>query len=133
MANQINNLQFTKQKWHSGLTEQNNLATALLTEPEILSKTLAYAFGPKKYALQYLTQGMGRMSKSHKLIGNREFRWPLMGLLTKAVPVVSLISGGSTPGINRTTFQFSLTEKLFGLCCTQSTTTYAHTLPAISA
>jgi len=115
MANQINNLQFTKQKWHSGLTEQNNLATALLTEPEILSKTLAYAFGPKKYALQYLTQGMGRMSKSHKLIGNREFRWPLMGLLTKAVPVVSLISGGSTPGINRTTFQFSLTEKLFGL------------------
>jgi hypothetical protein len=110
----INNLQFTKAKWNAGMTEQNNLATALLTMPEI-SKTLAYAFGPKKYALSYLTQGMGRMSSTHKVIGNREFRWPLMGLLTKAVAITSLVNGGSTPGINRTTFQVKLAEKLFAL------------------
>lgn len=111
----INNLQFTRQKWNSGLTEQNNLAVALLTEPEIISQTLAYAFGPKKYALNFYTQGMGRMSKSHKLVGNREFRWPLMGLLMKAIPVVAQLTGGSTPGIGRTTFQVKLNEKYFAL------------------
>ncbi len=110
----INNLQFTKQKWHSGMTEQNNLATALLTEPEI-SKTLAYAFGPKKYALSYLTQGMGRMSSTHKVLGNREFRWPLMGMLTKAVLITAQVNGGATPGLNRTTFKIKLAEKLFGV------------------
>lgn len=110
----INSLQFTKAKWNSGMTEQNNLATALLTMPEI-SKTLAYAFGPKKYALSYLTQGMGRMSTSHKVIGNREFRWPLMTLLTKAVLITGQVTGGSTPGLKRTTFKIKLAEKLFGV------------------
>lgn len=111
----INNLQFTKQRWHAGLTEQNNLAVALLTQPEIISKTLAYAFGPKKYALNFFTQGMGRMGKSQKLIGNREFRWPLMGLLTKAIPILSQTTGGSTPGIAGTTFQVKVSEKHFAI------------------
>jgi len=111
----VNNLQFIKQKWQPGMTEQNNLATALLTKPEILSSTLAYAFGPKKYALNFYTQGTGRMSKTHKIIGNREYRWPLMGLLTTAVPIMAQVTGGATPGINRTTFQVKLSQKIFGL------------------
>ena len=109
-------MQFTKQRWHSGLTEQNHLASALLTQPEIISKTLAYAFGPEKYALSFLTQGTGRMSAGQKyLSGNREFRWPLMGLLSKSIPVVAQVSGGATPGIARSAFQVKFPEKYFAL------------------
>lgn len=112
----FNQLQFTKSKWHSGMTEQNHLAQALLTQPEVLTKTIAYAFGPKKYALGYLTQGMGHMAKNVKaMIGNRQYRWPLMGMLAKAIPIIGLVSGGSTPGINRSTFIVEIAEKHFSL------------------
>jgi len=112
----FNQLQFTKSKWHSGMTEENHLAQALLTQPEVLTKTIAYAFGPRKYALGYLTQGMGHMAKNVKtMIGNRQYRWPLMGMLARAIPVIGLVSGGSTPGINRSTFQVEISEKHFAL------------------
>lgn len=111
----INNLQFTKQTWNpSSFTDQNSLATALMTEPEVLSKTLAYVFGDK-YAIQYLTQGMGRVSNSYNKIGNQQFRWPLMGSLTKAIPVTGSYSPSSNLGINFTPFQVRLAENYFAV------------------
>ena len=113
----FNQLQFTKTKWNAGMTEQNHLAQALLTQPEVISKTVAYAFGPRKYALGYLTQGMGRMAGSSvkQTISNRQYRWPLMGMLAKAIPVITQLTGGATPGINRSMFEIEISEKHFGL------------------
>lgn len=110
----INNLQFTSQKWHSGLTDQNSLAQALMTEPEVLSKTLAYVFGDK-YAIQYLTQGMGRVSNKYTKIGNQQFRWPLMGSLTKAIPISGTFTPASNVGLNFTTFTVALAERYFAV------------------
>lgn len=108
----INNLQFTKQTWNNGLTDQNSLAQALMTEPEVLSKTLAYVFGDK-YAIQYLTQGMGRVSNKYTKLGNQQFRWPLMGSLTRAIPITGSFSPASSVGINFTPFLVRLAEKYF--------------------
>lgn len=108
----ISQLQFTKQKWNSGLTESNNLAQALMTEPEIVSRTLAYAFG-EKYQMQFLTMGSGRVSEKFQLIGNDQYRWPLQGFLTKAIPVSGAVSPSSNVGLNRQEFRLILAEKYF--------------------
>jgi hypothetical protein len=87
----INTLQFRKMKFNSEFTDQNSLANALLTKPEI-SNSLVYAFGDK-FHLNYLTAGSGRVSENYKQTGNEEIMWPLMGQLTKSVQIV----GDSTP------------------------------------
>ena len=110
----ISQLQFTRQKWNSGLTESNNLATALMTEPEIISKTLAYAFG-EKYAMQFLTMGTGRVSEKYQLIGNDQYRWPLQGHLTKSIPIVGSPTPSSSVGINFQDFKLPLSEKYFAV------------------
>lgn len=110
----MNGLQFTKQRWNAGLTDSNSLAQALLTQPDI-SNTLAYIFG-EKYALQFLTQGTGRMSEKHTLIGNSQFRWPLQGLLTKAIPISGTATGiPGNIGVNFSTFKVPMAEKYFAL------------------
>lgn len=111
----INGLQFTRQRWNpESFTDQNSLATALMTEPEILSKTLAYAFGDK-YAIQYLTQGMGRVSNKYTKLGNQQFRWPLMGSLTRAIPITRTAAPASSIGLNFTPFTVGLAEKYFAV------------------
>lgn len=111
----INGLQFTKQSWNSSsFTDQNSLAQALMTEPEVLSKTLAYVFGDK-YAIQYLTQGMGRVSNKYNKIGNQQFRWPLMGSLTKAIPITGSFAPASNPGLNFSPFTVRLAENYFAV------------------
>lgn len=107
----INDLQWHKMKWNNEMTDSNSLAQALLTRPEI-SNTLAYAFGDK-FHLQYLTQGSGRVSEKYKLIGNSEFKWPLQGMLHKAIPITGAISPATTPGLNRAPFTIPLSEKYF--------------------
>jgi hypothetical protein len=41
----INGLQLYKTKWHSGLTQQNHLSSAYLTEPEVMSTLVTRIFG----------------------------------------------------------------------------------------
>jgi hypothetical protein len=110
----MNGLKFVKQKWHSGLTDQNTLSTALMTEPEIMGRTLAYVFGDK-YALQYLTQGTGRVSDKYELIGNDQYRWPLMGMLKKPIAITGAVSPAANIGLNHTTFDIPLAEKYFAV------------------
>jgi len=107
----INKQQFTKQKWNAGLTDQNNLANALMTQPEIVSKALAYVFG-EKYAMQFLTMGTGRVSNKFTKVGNEQFRWPLQGNLTKAIPLVAASVGN---GVNFTEFSITLEENYFAV------------------
>lgn len=108
----FNGLQITKAKWNSGLTDSNSLAQALLTRPEI-SNTLAYAFG-EKYMLQYLTQGMGRVANKYTTIGNSTYQWPLMGMLTKAIPITVDFSL-TNAGLNFSTFKVGVAERYFGV------------------
>lgn len=114
MAATINKQQFTKQKYNSGLTEQNNLATALMTRPEVVSKALAYVFG-ERYTMQFLTMGAGRVSSTPQIIGNDQFRWPLQGNLLKAIPIVAAPVPATDIGKNFTEFQLTLSERYFAV------------------
>lgn len=118
----MNDLRFVKQKWHAGLTDQNTLANALMTEPETMGRTLAYIFGDK-YAIQYLTQGTGRVANKYTLIGNDQFRWPLMGMLTKPIAITGAVSPASNIGLNYTTFTIPMAEKYFAVGDVLATTT----------
>ena len=107
----INGLQLYKTKWHSGLTQQNHLSSAYLTEPEVMSTLVTRIFGMQgSNPIQYLTSGMGRSTE----IGNREYDWHLQGDDEKAIPVSgNLGDGGVTPGLNGTTFRVKFGEKWF--------------------
>ena len=118
MANEISTLNWKKMSWNSELTDQNSLAQALLTKPEI-SSTLAYAFGDK-YHLQYLTQGSGRVDTGRvkdkfKTIGNSEFHWALQGMLHKSIPITGAVSPSTNIGKGFSTFTMPLAEKYFAL------------------
>jgi len=108
-----NNLQWKKMTWSSEMTDQNSLAQALLTEPEI-ANTLAYAFGDK-FHLQYLTQGSGRVSEKYKILGNEEFMWALQGKLHKAITITGAVSPATNIGLNHAPFTIPLAEKYFAL------------------
>jgi len=109
----INNLQWKQAKLNQGnFTDSNNLATALMTQPEIYN-TLAYAFGDKYY-LQYLTAGSGRVAEKYKALGNNEYMWPLMGDLVKPIAITGAATGN---GIGFSTFSVPLAEKYFFQGC----------------
>ena len=108
----VNNLQLTKTNWHSGLTLQNHLSQAYLTEPETVSTMVARIFGRAGMnPIQYLTDGMGRK----KELNNREYDWYLQGDDEKAIEIIGYDGGitPTTPGLNRTTFSITLGEKWF--------------------
>ena len=108
----VNNLQLRKTQWHSGLTLQNHLSQAFLTEPETVSTMVSRIFGRAgSNPIQYLTDGMGR---KHEL-GNREYDWYLQGDDEKAIEIIAYDGGitPTTPGLNRTTFSITLAEKWF--------------------
>ena len=105
----INQLQWKQAKLNDGsFTDSNNLATALMTQPEIYN-TLAYAFGDKYY-LQYLTAGSGRVAEKYKALGNVEFMHPLMGDLLKPIAISSTPVGN---GLGNATFTVEFAEKYF--------------------
>ena len=107
----INGLELYKTKWYSGLTQQNHLSNAFLTEPEIMSTLVTRLFGYQgANPIQYLTSGMGRARE----IGNREYEWMLQGDDEKAFAVIGNFGdGGSTPGKYRQTFRVKFAEKWF--------------------
>jgi hypothetical protein len=114
----INSLQWRQAKLGQGdFTDSNNLASALMTQPEIYS-TLAYAFGDKYY-LQYLTAGSGRVAEKYKTLGNQEYMWPLMGDLIKPISIVgdSVPLPAATPGLGHSTFSVPMEEKYFFQGC----------------
>lgn len=112
----LNDLQISTGNWHAGLTQANHLSNLFLTEPSIASTVVTRVFNQMngyKNALSFLTTGIGNT----KEMDNINYRWPLMGDSEKAVPISVAQStygdGGSTPGINFTTFRVGLPEKWF--------------------
>lgn len=111
-------LQISQGNWHTGLTQASHLSNFFLTEPALASEVITRVYNKMngyKNALSYLTTGTGRT----KGLDNIVYRWPLMGDSEKAVPISVAQStyndGGSTPGINFTTFRVGLPEKWFAV------------------
>jgi hypothetical protein len=112
----INKLQWRQAKLNQGdFTDSNNLAQALMTQPEIYN-TLAYAFGDKYY-LQYLTAGSGRVAEKYKSLGNQEYMWPLMGDLIKPIAISGAASPVANAGQGFQSFSVPLAEKYFFQGC----------------
>ena len=107
----VNALQLYRGKKWSGLTDQNSLATAFLTQPQMVNTALAYLFG--KYngnILSMITGGLGRTM----YVNNRQYGWHLAGELERPVNIVrNLGDGGSTPGLNGLPFRVVLADKDF--------------------
>lgn len=115
---QLSDLQISQGNWHTGLTQASHLSTFFLTEPALASEIVTRVYNHQngyKNALSFLTTGTGRT----KELDNIVYRWPLMGDSEKAVPIsvsqATYGDGGSTPGINFTTFRVGLPEKWFSL------------------
>lgn len=113
---QLSDLQITTGNWHNGLTQASHLHTFFLTKPELASEVVTRVYNKMngyKNALSFLTTGTGRTKELNDII----YRWPLMGDSEKAVPISVAQStfgdGGSTPGINFTTFRVGCPEKWF--------------------
>ena len=111
--NNISNLQITRGQWHAGLTLDNHLSRAFLTEPVMASTLVTQLFNyQNNFAspIDYLTRGMGRTQE----ITNRQYRWPLMGDTEKAVSITGRNGDTSTtPGIGGGLFQVVVSERLF--------------------
>jgi hypothetical protein len=107
----VNSLQLYRGKKWSGLTDQNSLSTAFLTQPEIVNNTLSFIFGTNYgNPLSLLTGGLARTRQ----VQNRQYQWRLMGDLERPVTVVRNVGdGGSTPGLYGQTFRVILAEKDF--------------------
>lgn len=114
----INDLQISIGNWHTGLTQASHLSNFFLTEPAMASQVITRVYNKMngyKNALSFLTTGMGRSKEVDNII----YRWPLMGDSRKAIAITksqddsSLNDGGSTPGLNSTTFRIGVAEKWF--------------------
>jgi len=114
----LSDLQISQGNWHTGLTQANHLSNFFLTEPAMASEVITRVYNKYngyKNALSFLTTGTGRTKELDTLL----IVGPLMGDSEKAVPIsvsqTTLGDGGSTPGINMTTFRVGLPEKWFAV------------------
>ena len=91
-----------------GMTDENSLASALLTQPDVLSPVITHLAGKedKRFPLSFLTEGTGAV----KYINDIEYDYPVMGRLNKAVRSSSLVSGS---GANYTRFKVAFDSKWF--------------------
>lgn len=111
----INDLQISVGNWHQGLTQANHLATFFQTSPVLASQVVTRIYNKYngyKNPLSFLTTGTGRA----KELPNIVYRWPLMGDSEKSVPISrAQMDGGTTPGVQSTTFRVGFPEKWFSI------------------
>ena len=107
----VNGLQLYQGKKFAGLTDQNHLASAYLTEPETVNSVLSFIFGTNYgNPLQMLTGGLGRS----QIISNRQYDWNLMGDLEEPVVIIGNYGDlGTTPGLYGEPFRLKLGKKHF--------------------
>lgn len=105
----VNGLQLYQGKKFAGLTDQNHLASAYLTEPETVNSVLSFIFGTNYgNPLQLITGGLGRS----KTISNRQYDWNLMGDLEEPVAIIGNYGDlGLTPGLYGQPFRLKLAKK----------------------
>ena len=108
MADNIKKLRLYEDFFNAeGMTDENSLSRALLTQPDVLSPVITHLVGreDKRFPLSFLTEGVGNTRK----VKNIEYKYPVMGALDKVVAAVS----GSGNGAGRSTFKIVFAEKWF--------------------
>ena len=126
--------QFKAQQFRDGtFTDQNQLASALLTTPHVEDQ-LTYALGDPTKSNRYgLIQSMttkvfsgssATEGSSYKMIGNNTYEWHMQGAWLRTIPITDNAYGASdTPGYNFQPFTVNLAEKYFSVgdvCMTNS-------------
>ncbi len=91
----------------SSMTDENSLAAALLTQPDVLSPVITHLAGQedKRFPLSYLTEGMG----ATKYINDIEYDYPVMGRMNKALEC----KAQSGTGANHTRIKLTFNERWF--------------------
>ena len=111
----ISDLQISVGQWHAGLTQASHLSTFFLTKPDIASEVITRVYNMQngyKNTLSFLTSGLGKSKELNNIV----YRWPMMGDSRKAISITGNYSdGGSTPGLNFTTFRVKVAENFFVL------------------
>jgi hypothetical protein len=113
MADNIKKLRLYEDVFNAeGMTDENSLANALLTQPDLLSPIITHLSGreDKKFPLSFLTEGMNRVTS----INDIEYDYPVIGRLNKAIAVATSDYGlADKPGIGRTVFTIKFAERWF--------------------
>jgi len=106
MADNISALRLNYDVWNAeGMTDENSLASALLTQPSQISPILTHLAGreDKRFPLSFLTEGLGNYYDTDDV----EFDWPVIGRINKSV----VCTGLSGTGLGRTVFYLTFAEK----------------------
>jgi len=90
-----------KGKVNAEVTESNSLVANMIKEPA-LSKVLVRLY--PQYGLTYLTEGLGRIAKDVQ-VGNREYRWKVIGRLTEPSTCTGIFSPATNIGQNQSVFK----------------------------
>jgi hypothetical protein len=94
------------------MTDENSLANALLTQPDLISPVLAHLAGSedKKFPLSFLTEGANRV----RLVNDIEYDWPVIGRLNKVVATSgNFYTSSEQPGKGYTTFYALFEDRWF--------------------
>lgn len=91
-----------------GMTDENALTNALLTQPDVLSPVITHLMGreDKRFPLSFLTEGFGNV----KYINDVEYDYPVMGRMNKSVKCIALVQG---TGVAHSRFKVEFAEKWF--------------------
>jgi hypothetical protein len=101
----------------SGMTEQNHLSNAFLTQPDQIGSVLAYAMSDTYYnksgstsIIPLLTGGIGNTMT----VENREYQWDVHGQNERTITIIATTGdGGTTPGYGNSPFRVVFEEKWF--------------------
>lgn len=111
-AGNITKLQrLADQVWNQDThTQEAHLASALLTQPDILSPVLTHLQGreDRKFPLSFITEGQGNV----KVLNDVQYNYPVIGRLNKAVALSASITDPK-PGIGFSPFTMIFTERHF--------------------
>ncbi len=92
-SDNLKNLRLYQDYWsEGGMTDENNLSNALLTQPDVLSPVLTHLAGreDKRFPLSFLTEGMGVT----KELNDTQYQFPVIGRLNKAVLCTDIAGTG---------------------------------------
>lgn len=93
-----------------GMTDENQLASALLTQPDVLSPIITHLVGKEsdRFPLSFLTEGMGNVRGMNDI----QYEYPVIQRLDK-VEAVAITNSGSTEGQNHTYFKLRFKSAWF--------------------
>ncbi len=96
--------------FHSGMTDENHLASALLTNPDVLSPVLTHLAGreDKRFPLSFLTEGLG----TRKEIQGPDYEYPVIGRLKRSA-AVAVTNSVTNAGIGFTDVEVVFDKRRF--------------------